>query len=190
MNARILEEHAVHAARHVADGRRRRIASQRFEKNGIANLAGLDALLGPDVRRVVAADVPRLQPHFRLGGDVQHFIRLFHRQRERLLAKNVFAGMRARLDRCAMEFRRRHDGYGLNILSLDQRLDAVVRVFDFKFRRYLPGAIQIRIRHCDQLCFRDQPANVLRVPLPHRADSHHPHAQLRHDFLRLELMPA
>ena len=86
-----------------------------------------------------------------------------------------------------MEFRRRGDGYYLNVFSLDQRFDGVVGVLDFEFRRNLPGAREIRVGNGDQLRLWDQAANIFGVPLAHCADSHDTHAELRQDFLRLGL---
>ena len=78
MNARILEEHAIDAARHVADGWRRLIAAQRLEQHRVADLAGFDAFFGPDVRWIVAAHMPRLQPHSCLRGQAQDLVGLLH----------------------------------------------------------------------------------------------------------------
>src|ERR1700688_480727 len=77
VDGRILKKHSIHAARHVADWRRRGVARQRFENHRVANFSGFNPLLGSYIWRIVAPNVPYLNPYSNLLSKVEHFIRLF-----------------------------------------------------------------------------------------------------------------
>ena len=79
------------------------------------------------------------------------FLALLDRVSQRLLAENMLAGVHRKLDHLNVGSGVGDDGDRLYVGILAKRLGVIVNRGDAQFLRDLLGAVEVRVRNCNQL---------------------------------------